>query len=299
MSSAPIAIAYLARGIDAGLPALRCFLDSHAAHPPGTPHRLHLLAKGWDAAGRATLGDWAAAAGARVTDLPDDGFDWGAYARFAAQAEETQCLFLNSHSEVLQAGWAAKLREALAGRRVGAAGCSGSWASPMLSLPVSGRVIRELLRQGDRHAAREHWKFFWREAPKSWWRGARRTPLYPNVHLRSNAFLMETALFRRFMDRRGIPATKEEAHALEHGRAGLTRWLRWRGLGVRVATADGRSLAPRHWPTAQGYVTPGQPMLLIADNLTRGYAANTLELRRAQEVAVWGRYLTPLQEPPA
>tara|TARA_R110002111_G_scaffold232292_1_gene293349 strand:+ start:19 stop:204 length:186 start_codon:yes stop_codon:yes gene_type:complete len=47
-----VAVAFLARGKDGGLPALQAFIESYKSHPSGYEHQLYILAKGWDGAAR-------------------------------------------------------------------------------------------------------------------------------------------------------------------------------------------------------------------------------------------------------
>ena len=290
--STPIDLVFLARGIDAGLPALQRFLASHKACPPGIPHRLRVIAKGWDAEGRAQVEALARGAGAEVVDQPDDGFDLGAYARYAAATDAPVCAFLNSHSEVLRPGWLEMMAHAAKQPGIGAVGCSGSWATTFLSPRVSLAVIGDLLARRRLRPTFIHARFFCRVALPSWLREGRVYPMFPNRHLRTNAFLIATDLFRRFAPADTIPATKRDSHLMECGRGGMTQWLARHDLATRVVTADG-AFAPADWWRSGGYATPGQTALLVGDNMTRDYAAYTTDQRRAHEVAVWGRYLTP------
>lgn len=288
----PIDLVFLARGINAGMPALQRFIASYEACPPRIEHRLRIIAKGWDADGRARVETLARRAGAEVVDQPDDGFDLGAYARYAATTDAPVCAFLNSHSEVLRPGWLAMMARAAEQPGIGAVGCSGSWATTFLSPLVSFAVIRDLLARRRLRPAITHARFFCRVAPASWLREGRLYPMFPNRHLRTNAFLIATALFRRFARADALPATKRDSHLMECGRGGMTQWLARQGLETRVVTAHG-AFAPADWWRSGGYATPGQPGLLVGDNMTRDYAAYTIDQRRAHEVAVWGRYLTP------
>jgi hypothetical protein len=114
----------------AGLPAAEEFVRSYLAHDPGHGHRLYILVKGWenrdDLEALVTL---SAMAGAHLVELPDDGFDWGAYQRFAAEASEQWTCFLNSHSRIEVNGWLGILLRHARSLGVGAAGCTGSWGT--------------------------------------------------------------------------------------------------------------------------------------------------------------------------
>ncbi|MGH8247566.1 MAG: hypothetical protein ACREUU_14170, partial [Gammaproteobacteria bacterium] len=118
-------------------------------------------------------------------------------------------------------------------------------------------------------------------------------PQYPNPHLRSNAFLTRTEVFTEFARNRRIPRTKTDAHRLENGRIGFTRFLNARGLTPVVAGADGKAYGPSAWVDSRTFRVPGQENLLIADNQTRAYDAASRRVRRIMEYSAWGRFLTP------
>ena len=288
-----VTVAFLARGLDGGLNAVTAFLASYASHPAGAAHRLVLAAKGWDdVPGRAELDPLAAASGGSVLDLPDDGFDLGAYFRVAERAETEFVYLLNTHSRVLRDDWLA-LPLALASRAgVGAVGATGSWgtlgASWRLQMAIcrtrlgDGRVMRALARAVT--------------APPRclihWLRTRRDFPGFPNAHLRFNALLIRTALLRRFAVARGAPATKYQAWQLESGWDGLTRFISAQGLASLVCGADGIGREPDAWPDARTLFTPGQPHLLVADNQTGLYAEGSARRRRDLETWHWGHALT-------
>jgi hypothetical protein len=139
-----ITVAFLARGVDGGLEAIEAFLASYERHAAGAPHALVILAKAWEGVpGRDRLGELAAAAGAVVLDLPDDGYDWGAYFRLSAIAKTEYLLLLSTHSRILKDDWLALLYEQIKRPGIGLVGCTGSfgtmgwnWVHPIFRLQV-------------------------------------------------------------------------------------------------------------------------------------------------------------------
>lgn len=292
-----ITVAFLARGVEAGLPAVQAFLQSYRAHPAGTPHRLVVLMKGWDGIpGQDEARAMAAEAGAEILDLPDDGFDWGAYFRLADVAETEFLFLLNSHSRILRDNWLAMLLAQAEKPGVGLVGCTGSWASlaPSLGLywmPVLDRLrhdhrwlywIAVGLRDGSSIVSmnlRNRWRF----------------KPFPNPHIRSNAFVIRTSLLRDYAKGKGQPVEKGDAHALESGRESLTRYVSGLGLATLVCGADGTGFPPEDWAASGTFACPGQPNLIISDNQTRAYDERSPRLRRDFEPVVWGRFITPYE----
>lgn len=289
-----LAVAFLARGIGGGLSALERFLASWRAHPAGVEHQLWVLTKGWDGiAGLDAARSMARDAGAGMLDLPDDGYDWGAYFRAAAQIEAPAIAFLNTHSRIERPGWLRLLAEAAALPGAGMAGCTGSWGTiaPMRRFIVP--IARDIARA--RGPLRGLAAFLFASAlyPGKWLLQAGRYPAFPNPHLRSNAFLVRRNEFLAFAAVRRLPRTKRDAFALESGREGLARFLTARGLSLVLAAADGVHRTSDAWIDAHTFRIPGQDNLLVSDNQTRAYDAAGRHEKRIMELSAWGRCFTP------
>jgi hypothetical protein len=290
-ADASIAVVFLARGVDGGLKAARLFLDSYRAHPVNTPHRLYLIAKGWaDRNAYRELCELAAQHAATIIDLPDDGFDWGAYFRAAPIIAE-QCLcFFNTHSVILADGWLDIMREA-AGDGIGAVGCTASYGTmaPVFSFigPMAGSI--------GYHRGWLKGLIAWRGVftfPLRFLQARKSFPPFPNPHLRSNAFLVRNALFQSYASARTIPRSKRDAFLLESGYPGFTLFLKKSGLEAVVVGTDRKSYDEEEWLHSQTFRVPGQRNLLVSDNQTRNYDASEPGVRRIMELTAWGRFLS-------
>ena len=291
------AVLFLARGEGNGLAAAEAFFDSYRAHPAGLDHQLTVLAKGWDdAAGHQRLAARARELDAALIELPDDGFDWGAYMRAAPRLGQDWLCCLNTHSRICADGWLATLRAAAERPGVGAAGATGSWGTntPVFRL-LAPTVADYWRRKGSAKALSAALRLYVLRYPWQSLRGAPFFPGFPNPHLRSNAFLIRRALFTVFTADKPVPADKRGALVLECGHAGFTRFLAARGLRAVVAGADGQVYEQEHWPDSRTHCVPDRANLLVSDNRTRAYDAAAPFSRREMERAVWGRTFTPVQ----
>jgi hypothetical protein len=272
-----LAVLYLWRGQDGGLDAGVKFLDSYRRFGADCTHELVILLKGWD--GMPGLGqarEAACAHAARLVELPDNGYDFGAYFRAARQVEQAFICLLNTHSRIAAEGWLRNLRRAVEDRDVGAAAATGSWGTLTPRAHGPGVSIPGLAVWPLRLAAR-----------------IGRFPSFPNPHLRSNALLLRRERFLAFANAAAFPARKSDAHFLESGRGSLSVFLRARGLRRVVVGADGKTFEPADWIASGTFRVPGQPNLMITDNQTVNYAAADRRRRRILEFAAWGETLTP------
>ena len=296
--AADITVAFLARGRDGGLAAVEAFIASYDRHPAGTPHTLVLLAKGWEGvSGRDRLSELAALVGAEVLDLPDDGYDWGAYFRLAAVAKTEFLYLLNTHSRIMKDGWVARLYAQITRPEIGLVGCTASWGTMGWNWAFPLFHIERRWRQD--------WKI--KAIAYAGWVGLRylafmiserrHFPNLPSPHIRSNAFMLRTAHLREFAAQNVTPKSKHQAHDLEFGHKGLSRFIEAKGLGLLLCGADGGAHPPSSWPDSGVFCCPKQPNLLVADNVTREYENRTAARKRDLELAFWGRVLAPYDDP--
>jgi hypothetical protein len=110
---------------------------------------------------------------------------------------------------------------------------------------------------------------------------------FPNIHLRTNAFMMRTPLARRTLGEFRI-RTKLDAYNAEHGSNSLTRQVVACGLTVAIVGANGRAYAPEWWRGSRTFHQGDQANLLVADNQTRDWDAMTREERRILYDRTWG-----------
>ena len=247
-----IAVCYLARGAE---PTARAsfgrFLAAYAAHPAGVDHDLHVLYKGFaqDAALREARALFGAVAHTAF-DLDDLHFDIGAYIDWANRIGHDTVCMLNTASEPCAHHWLRSLAVNLACPGVGLVGATGSFES-----------LEDV-----------HGDF----------------PPFPNVHVRSNAFMIDRARFCR-LTQGLVMDDKMKTFRFESGREGLTRRVQAEGLEVLVVGRDGRGFPPRAWPVSGTFRQGRQENLLVADNQTREHDQSVWLEKRAHAYRSWDR----------
>lgn len=280
-----LGLVYLARGIDGGLSSAKAFFDAYRIFPAGCPHELIVISKGWlDDVEHDEMVLLAKAHAARVVELPDDGFDWGAYMRLVPELTHDWVCFLNTHSRPCVNDWLNFFKTATLGSNVGAVGATASWETLAKIFPPSSvnlgyvNTLKYLMR-----IIFNAVKF----VPN-----IRDFSYFPNPHLRTNAFIVSRELFIEFTATKKIPHSKRDALKLESGRAGFTEFLKTRGLKTLVTGVDGKLYQPEKWFTSGTFRVPEQPNLLVEDNQTKGYEIADKSLKRYLEMAAWGQFFS-------
>ncbi len=284
-----IALVYLARGEGGGLSSFKNFVEAYFLFPPGCSHELIIISKGWgNIDGADELKKISKKIGAKLIELPDDGYDWGAYMRVAPLLDHEWLCFLNTHSRPLVQGWLQLLMQAAksADLNLGAVGVTASLESLTRLLPLKSenakyntvliyplRLILNWVRLVTRF---------------------RDFPIFPNPHLRSNALMVRRELFISFSKDRKIPCSKYEALKLESGRLGFSMFLRRSGKKLLIVGADGKVYKSEEWINSGTFRVPHQGNLLVEDNQTKGYITADKSLKMYLEKSAWGRVLTQI-----
>ena len=284
-----------------GIAPFDAFLTSYQRHDAGLEHDLVLLYNGV-----ADLGAYRRRAESlRASEIVLDRrcFDLAAYVAAARTLEHDRICFVNSYSEIAVDGWLRLLATALDEPATGAAGATGSWASPLsynlFQLGLGGAYARAF---PGRRAARDAFHELSggrRRGPVSHWlhvavrtlRHGRGTGLFPAVHLRTNAFLVERD---RWLTLTTAPtSTKWDTYRLESGRRSITTQLCAEGTPPVVVDARGVARRPEDWHRGNVLFQSDQEDLIVADNVTRRYASATPAQREVLSAFAWGDKARP------
>ena len=295
--------------------SLRRFVDSYIKHDAGAPHRLVLLLKGFQSAEEAQPYERIAESlSYERLEVDDEGFDLTAYFTAARRLDCASVCFLNSHSVILETGWLAKLRSALT-PGVGIVGATGSWNSPLsvarylLHLPspyselfpdrswfrrqMHLYALASTAPQGDAVTASLQSRaraVLEEKAGMAYVQGAFRG--FPAHHVRTNAFMVPTDVFRRL--RMGRMRFKQQVWRLESGRGAITTQIEAMGLSAGLVGRDGCAYKPEDWHSSATFWQEQQQNLLVADNHTEAYRLGDLERRTLLARLAWGDRARPL-----
>lgn len=249
-----LALVYLARGADEDcLQKFYTFVRSYKRFAPGIEHQLVIVFKGFSDANHLRDGLEAFASLNFVAIHTSDlTFDIGAYFDAAKQIGTERICFLNTNSEISTHSWLAKLSNNLDLKDVGLVGATGSFES---------------LRALDQ-----------------------RMPEFPNVHIRSNAFMMERKQLVEILSSCSI-GTKIDAYFAESGADSITRRIFQMGRCARIVGRDGRGYQPDAWPRSFTFRQGNQANLLVKDNHTRSFDQLTFADKKELSFKTWGNYI--------
>lgn len=249
---ATIAVVYLARGEGNNVFAsFRRFLSSYRAQPAGRLHDLFVIYKGFNTSSEVDRARAIFADVAHAEIFADDlTFDIGAYAAALRRITYDKVCFLNTYSELVSVNWLLKLDRNLGIPGVGLVGASGSYEAHRNLDP--------------------------------------RIPPFPNIHVRTNAFMLRGELAREIFSTFRI-SSKLDAYLAESGETGITRQIESRGLKYLMIGSDGRGYAPEWWPTNGIFRQGHQRNLMIHDNETRRFAALPWGEKRLAYQDAWGQ----------
>jgi hypothetical protein len=269
---ADVCVVHLVRAQNGPEPLAR-FVASYRAHSSGADHDLLVVFKGFGRSGPpGTIFSALANVTYRRLDVPDVGFDIGAYVTASRAISHRLVCFLNSYSTILADRWLRSMLDLLSGPAVGLVGASGTWESPytnhLRALAATGMSIHKLalFLEAIRLRAAFH--------------------PFPNPHVRTNAFLLERETFLRVAPAR--VRTKMAAYEFESGRQGLTRRVLAAGLRALVAGRDGHGYEPSEWPRSGTFRVALQENLLVSDNQTCAFLAADLSSRSTLSRLAWG-----------
>ena len=123
------------------------------------------------------------------------------------------------------------------------------------------------------------------------WDPARYFPIFPNYHVRTNAFMASRETLERV--RIGPVFFKLSAYMFESGRNSLTGQIMRLGLRPLMVGRNGEAYEKEDWHLADTFRQGLQENLLVADNQTDVYALDDAAGRAELSRLGWGEHARP------
>lgn len=108
---------------------------------------------------------------------------------------------------------------------------------------------------------------------------------FPNVHLRSNAFLLRRKIF---LSLEGPTNTRDDCLKYESGSNSMSRQVIAKGGKLVMVSSQGPAIDPHDWPYSKVFRSGDQEHLLVADNRTQDYQLASSKRRKKLAQLAWG-----------
>jgi len=245
------AVVYLARGnTENEIDAIQNFSQSYADFSSGSYLDFYVLIKGCTSEKNLTdIKISFSKIKHTVIYLDDDGYDIMAYIRASKIIENERVFFMNTFSRIESENWLLKIENAFKREGVGLIGCTGSFDSLNVLEP--------------------HF------------------PLFPNPHIRTNAFMV---LREDFLDVTSDLEldSKWDALNFESGHESLTRKIENLGKKCLVVGKNGQAYEKNSWPSSLTFRLPSQRNILVSDNQTQAFEQLSILRKILWAFAAWG-----------
>jgi hypothetical protein len=247
---------------DFGITPFEQFIGSYVSKRSGCEHTLLLVLKGFtEEMHLEKYRHILRGVRHQALRLPSTGLDIGSYLSAAAQTEGDYFCFLNSNSVLLGDDWLEKLYAHAQRKTVGVAGATGSWQSLSSDFPQHHERAADqpsTIRRRLRTSFANHW------------RHRLYYPVFPNPHIRTNAFMLRRTVLDELHLKRF--RTRIDTSRYESGRSSLTKLIECMNLEALVVVKNGQSYSRDDWSQSRTFWRYDQENLLIADNQTERYA---------------------------
>lgn len=201
-----------------------------------------------------------------IDDIEENDFDFGSYKRVSEKYINRDIFFLNSHSYPICDNWLKSLMKYKEKNNL--IGASGSYESMLTSINFKKKykILSYLFRL---------YKF-----RKSF-------PNFPNPHLRTSCFLINSEIFLDYMINKKIKS-KFDAWKIESGFNSLTNYFKSKNYNIFVVNSKGEKFLEKEWKISNTYCYLDQENLIISDKHTRNYQLKSLEKKIESSINVWG-----------
>lgn len=272
MKSFFLSVVYLANNKE-GISSFKRFLKYYNIYKSGLKHNLIICFKNFY--DEKSTARWKKVINKKIKyklyfdDYKIDDYDWGSYRRIAKNNKNKIILFLNSHSYPIKNNWLKLIAKHYAKKSL--VGCTASYASlssSFFSYPKYYRMnFLKCLIYG----------FF----------NLFRFPIFPNPHIRSNAFLIKGSDFLSLK----LPIIfqhKLQTNMSESGWLGMTRQLKKKKFRIILANSKGEGYLEPTWIKSGTFSYKKQDNLIISDNRTRIYKSSSFENKKKEQKFHWG-----------
>ncbi len=208
-----------------------------------------------------------------------DELDVATYYWTAKQLHCEYMIVLNSRSRILTKNWLLYYYSSSKANPKTVLSATGSWQSYISSVFAKQKLIYEKKIPFGKNVSK--YKLFIKAATLWYYY----FPLFPNPHIRTNAFFINRELFISLSIRKIV--SKIDAYRFESGRHSFTNQLKKKGYEVALLSNEGRIYSEKEWPMSNIFWKGNQENLIIADNQTEIYLIADIGYKKLLSWLAW------------
>lgn len=258
-----ISVVYLCRYAKNYYEKLRLFLESTKIFKSGINYNLNIIFKNHNNIPEKVR-NISDKYNAKLYFFKDDGFDWGAYIRFAKVKKTNLILFLNSNSLVISENWLLYLSRPFEDESIKMTGATGSYSSTRTMLIPFKFLFLSPIKYLKYLFAFVFDFIYLSNLFES----------FPSIHIRSNAFMIKRTDFLTYINTKKFPKSKLDSYILENGKQSISKYFLKNDYKIGVVGKDGILYLPSKWKESRTFKYSNQENLLISDNHTNYYLLN-------------------------
>ncbi len=253
-----------------GINLLKKFLKNYNFYKSGYEHDLLICFKEFD---KKKLNLWSSYISNKFIKFFDqhnvNDFDIGSFLRVAEKFPNRLILFLNSFAKPVVNNWLKIfITNYTAKSIVGGHGVYASASSNFLKFQIENITKFKSIRYGLRHLIR--------------------VPLFPNPHIRTSNFLINSNDFLSLKVNREKFKKKIETNYFESGRNSMSNQLKKRGFDLYVVNSENKKFSIKNWPKSNTFSLGNQNKLVISDQRTEFYQKLTQKKKKEVQKIYWG-----------
>lgn len=262
-----IIIAYLSSGF-VSTKSLKTFLVNYKKNKPGYPHELVICFKLLDEFERKKREKLIKNNKIFYDKVNTNDHEWGTLKRLCELNKNKIIFWMNDHSYPVERNWLKKIMKHY--KKNALFGTSGSYSSHFSNSFYRNKNDNYLV-------ALMKIVFFLFSVPK-----------FPNPHIRTTGFLINSNEFIEFMKFKWI-RIKLQSFLIESGYNSLTNFFRKKNYSVFIINKNGQKYDLENMRESCTFAYKNQNKFLISDNQIRSYLklSNKQKIKRSKHV--WGR----------
>jgi len=287
-----IDVIYLARGIDWNIKTVKNFFESYKKYSAGYEHNLIIAAKAWEDKPDEynELENVAKEVNAKIINLPDDGFDFGAYYRVAKISKSNFIFSISTSSEIQCDNWLHKFIEPInKNKNYQLVGSYGAWEI----CPTKYNYLKMNLDKQYEHTNKHIKISYGFKKLKIFFQTIKEQigkQKYPNYSVRSNCYLMDRELYIDFIEKGhkgNLPKDKFDAYKMENGPKGMSNFVIKQDYDFCVVGKNGEIYTKEKFKNSGTYRSKFKNYI-IKDKQIRNYEDADAPMQKLLEKICWG-----------